>query len=197
MDIDEAASRLGGRFNVIAADGTRALETLELPKGAKVLDVGTGAGNFAIFLALQGYDVVTGEPATDQTHYAGKDWALNADKVGVKDSIAFQPFDASDMPFAPGTFDAVFFFGVLHHIDEGVRADVFREALRVVKPGSAVAFFEPSAKLLETIKVDDPTHPPAARPSEYTAGLPVSENRLQGEMMDIYIYTAEGLETAS
>ena len=197
MDIEEAASRLGGRFNVIAKDGTKVLEKLGLPKSARVLDVGTGVGNFAIFLALQGYGVVTGEPATDQSHYAGKDWALNAEKVGVKDSITFQPFDAGDMPFEPGTFDAVFFFGVLHHVDQDVRADVFREALRVVKPGSAVVFFEPSEKLLETIKVDDPTHPPAAQPSEYAAGLQVSENRLQGEMMDIYIYTAEGLETAS
>jgi hypothetical protein len=29
--------------------------------------------------------------------------------------------------------DAAFFFGVLHHIDENVRSEVFREALRVFK----------------------------------------------------------------
>ena len=188
MDIKEAASRIGGRFEMIAGDGAKALKKLNLPESAKVLDVGTGAGNFAIFLALQGYDVITGEPTTDTSHYAGKDWAQKAALVGMEDRIVFQPFDAGAIPFAPGSFDAVFFFGVLHHIDEAIRADVFREALRVTKPGGAVVYFEPSAKMLETIHIDDPTHPPAALPSAYADGLPVRESRLQGAMMDIYIF---------
>jgi hypothetical protein len=47
-----------------------------------ILDVGTGNGNFAIYLASQGFQVLTGEPSTDRSHYAGRDWALNAKKAG-------------------------------------------------------------------------------------------------------------------
>lgn len=83
-----------------------------------MLDVGTGAGNFAIFLALQGHRVVTVEPATDTSRYAGQDWAARAQKVGVRDRLRFEPFEASAMHFASGEFDAVLFFGVLHHIHE-------------------------------------------------------------------------------
>ncbi|HRX40704.1 MAG TPA: hypothetical protein P5072_14800, partial [Parvularculaceae bacterium] len=64
MKQEKLAEILGPHFNNIANDGLLVLKALGLPKGAKVLDVGTGAGNFAIFLASQGFDVLTGEPAT-------------------------------------------------------------------------------------------------------------------------------------
>jgi SAM-dependent methyltransferase len=192
MNSEAIAQILGPRFEIVAADGARALRELGLPPGATVLDVGTGAGNFAIFLALRGHRVVTGEPATDTSRYAGQDWAARAEKVGVRDRIRFEPFDASAMPFAPGAFDAVFFFGVLHHIPEGRRPGVLREALRVAKPGGAVVFFEPRREMLEKLWVDDPDHPPAANPGDYLAGRAVRERRIEGSFMDVFIYGGLG-----
>lgn len=188
MTDEEIGEILGPVFASISHDGALALKELGLPAAARVLDVGTGAGKFAIFLALQGFDVLTGEPSTDQSRYARKDWALAAEKVGVADRIAFEPFDASAMPFETGGFGAVFFFGVLHHVEEEARADVLREALRVAKPGGGVVFFEPRKETLEKLWVDDPGHPLAANPSDYLADKSVSESRLEGVMMDIYIY---------
>ena len=156
---------LGSRFEAVSADGARALNELGLPADAKILDVGTGKGYFAIYLASQGYQVLTGEPGTDKSHYAGKDWAINAKKVGVLDNIRFEAFDAGKLPFESEAFDSVFFFGVLHHIDENIRTDVFREALRVSKENGAVVFFEPRKEMLERIWVDDPSHPLAVNPS--------------------------------
>jgi ubiquinone/menaquinone biosynthesis C-methylase UbiE len=192
MDRDSIGEVLGHRFGIVAEDGARALRELALPAAASVLDVGTGAGNFAIFLALQGHHVLTGEPGTDTSRYAGQDWAARADKVGVRDRIRFEPFDASAMPFVPDSFDAVFFFGVLHHIPQDQRPAVLREALRVAKPGGAVVFFEPRREMLEKLWVDDPDHPPAANPSDYVADRSVRERRIEGAYMDVFIYHTHG-----
>src|SRR6202008_504032 len=87
MDIKAIGKLLGPRFDAVAGDGVRALNELGLPPDAAILDVGTGNGNFAIYLASQGFQVLTGEPSTDRSHYAGRDWALNAKKAGVLDKI--------------------------------------------------------------------------------------------------------------
>jgi protein-L-isoaspartate O-methyltransferase len=78
MDTKAIAEVLGQRFDAVAADGARAIRELALPAGAAILDVGTGSGYFAIYLASQGYEVITGEPESDKSQYAGRDWASNA-----------------------------------------------------------------------------------------------------------------------
>lgn len=186
IDPAAVAQLLGSRFDAVSTDGVRALEELNLPPDAAILDVGTGSGNFAIFLASQGYRVLTGEPATDTSQYSGRDWAPSAEKVGVRDRIRFQHFDAGDLPFASGSFDAVFFFGVLHHIPEPQRPRVLSEALRVAKQNGAVVFLEPRAEMLRRVRVDDPAHPEAADPSAYVTG--VREQRIEGVLMDTYIF---------
>jgi ubiquinone/menaquinone biosynthesis C-methylase UbiE len=89
------------------------------------------AASLAASLAFAASAMAATAPQTDASRYARKDWATSAEKAGVRDRIRFQPFDAGAMPFAPETFDAVFFFGVLHHVDESARTAVVREALRV------------------------------------------------------------------
>lgn len=188
MTDDEIAEILGPSFNRVAMDGSLALRELGLAPGAKVLDVGTGRGRSAIFLASRGFDVVTGEPSTDTTHYAGHDWEDGARKVGLRDKIRFQAFDASDMPFSDGAFDAVVYFGVLHHVDAESRGAVFAESVRVLKSGGAVVFFEPRREHLEKMWVNDPGHPEAADPSLYASGHAVTETRIAGSAMDIVIF---------
>ncbi len=187
-DFKAIAAILGGNFDAVATDGARALKELALSPDAAILDVGTGKGNFAIFLASQDFQVLTGEPSTDSSRYARQEWTIAADKVGLRDRIRFQHFEASQMPFPSESFDAVFFFGVLHHIPEPVRGEVFREALRVAKKNGAVVFFEPREEMLKRIWVDDPDHPLAANPSTYLRHGHVAEQRIEGTFMDIFIY---------
>lgn len=179
---------LGPMFQVVAGDAARAFEALGLDAGKKVLDVGTGSGHCAIYLAARGCDVVTGEPADDGSMYARRDWEARAEQVGVRDRIRFQSFDASAMPFESGSFDAVFLFGMLHHVREDSRAGVMREALRVVKGDGPVVFFEPGEATLELVRQNDPSHPDAANPGDYTSPGEAREQRLDGAWMKIYVY---------
>ena len=188
MDTNKVGEVMGPMFSAISEDASAALKALELNSESDILDVGTGEAQFAIYLALQGFDVLTGEPATDTSQYAGKDWMDKAEKLGVSNRIRFQAFDASDIPFSEKAFDAVFFFGVLHHIDEELRHSVFREALRVMKPDGAIVFFEPKSETLEMVWKSDPDHPCAANPVDYAAGLNVNESQMTGSLMDIYIF---------
>lgn len=192
MDIHAIGGLLGPRFEVVAGDTAVAVQALALPPGARVLDVGTGSGHNAIFLAARGFDVVTGEPAGDRSMYAGREWAENARKAGVRERIRFEPFDASAMPFESEAFDAVFLFGMLHHAPEERRPAVMREALRVVKQAGAVVVCEPGAEVLKMVRVDDPGHPDAANPGEYLVGEHVREQRLQGKWMEIYLFRNPG-----
>ncbi len=188
MDADKLNELLGPTFTAISPDVSTALNALDLKPDAAILDVGTGVGSFAIHMALRGFDVLTGEPATDTSHYAGQAWAENAEKAGVRDKIRFEPFDAGTMPFASGSFDAVFFFGVLHHVNDELRAAVFKEAVRVSKKSGAVVFFEPKEETIRMVREQDPAHPDPADPSIYAQHQPVTESKVSGSIMDIYTY---------
>lgn len=94
-------------------------------------NVATGSGNFAIYLASQGYQVLTGEPSTDKSHYAGNDWALHAKKVGVLDNIRFEDMRVETVTLA--------------HINDELRACFRSESLLL--PTAA----KRSVKLHETL----------------------------------------------
>ena len=53
MDTKAMAKIRGPRFDAVSEDGGRALKELRLPPDAAILDVGTGNGNFAIYLAFR------------------------------------------------------------------------------------------------------------------------------------------------
>ena len=167
-------------------DGLLALNELNLPPDSLVLDVGTGVGISAIFLALNGCKVLTGEPETDASIYAKMDWETNAERFGVKDFISFQSFDAAEMPFDDNSFDAVVFFGTLHHIDEKMRKSSVENSFKVCKNSGFVIFFEPNEQTIVKIRKKFPEHPLAANPIQYLKGETRSK-KIKGEMMGIFI----------
>jgi SAM-dependent methyltransferase len=103
--------------------------TPEELKGRLVLDLGCGSGRFAEIALAAGARVV----AVD--YYAAVD-ACRAN-LGTNPRLNVIQGDVYKLPFAPGTFDIVYCFGVLQHTPDPQAA--FYALARQVKPGGCIA----------------------------------------------------------
>ena len=95
-------------------------------RGKKILEIGVGQGTDLAQFANAGADC----SAIDITDQHLKLAAQNLQLRGLKANL--QKADATAIPFPDQTIDAVYSFGVVHHIPEIDR--VLAEAFRVVKP---------------------------------------------------------------
>ena len=155
---------------------------MNLEKGSKILDIGTGWGFMAITLALHGYKVITGEPETAKW----ADWKSRAKIANVESKITFKPFYAEDLPFEDSTFDAVFLYTSLHHIDK--KAHAIAEILRVLKNDGYLIIIELTEKGVEAIRQRKIYHPDAIDPRDFTKGFNLKEKLLQSKYLNAYIY---------
>lgn len=101
-----------------------------LKRGDKILDIGSGPGNEAIFLAKQGMKVTGLDLNPDAIAIAEK----LADLQGV-DNLKFIQGDALKLPFTDKTFNAVNDTFVFHHFERSIRKKYAREINRVLKKG--------------------------------------------------------------
>ena len=99
-------------------------------KGKKILEIGVGQGTDQIQFAKAGA-ICHGIDIT-QNHLDLT--ALNFKLRGFKTEL--RTADATAIPFADDYFDAVYSFGVVHHIPE--IDQVLCEAYRVLKPGGTI-----------------------------------------------------------
>ena len=184
MKKEEVGKILGSEFGFFFKMLDPVIQELKLDKEARILDVGTGNGRMAISLAINDYNVLTGEPESDNSEYAKKDWLNDAKKANVDHLITFKPFDAAAMPFEDDFFDAIFILGALHHIGEQQMA--FNECLRTGKKGGVLCFFEPTPSGIKVIRKKNPSHPDAVDPRDYAGSLK-AEIRNIG-MFDAFIF---------
>ncbi|NNN06034.1 MAG: class I SAM-dependent methyltransferase [Elusimicrobia bacterium] len=99
-------------------------------RGKRVLEVGFGAGTDFVRFARAGA-VLTG---IDLTEHGARLVRARLAHEGLSADIHVG--DAENLPFADGTFDLVYSWGVIHHTEDTPRAA--REIARVVKPGGRV-----------------------------------------------------------
>ncbi len=99
-------------------------------KPCKTVDLGCGAGNYAIYLATRGFDVT----GIDISPTAIKIAKENAKKKKVK--VNFLVADVlGDMKEVTGTFDFAYDWEMLHHIFPDKREKYIKNVHRILNPG--------------------------------------------------------------
>jgi ubiquinone/menaquinone biosynthesis C-methylase UbiE len=119
----------------------RALRTIGSLAGKRVLEVGCGSGNWLEMLqgaaSLSGIDLDPERAARAAARFPGAD---------------IRAGDASNLPWADGSFDVVLQSTVFSSIlDPGMRQAVASEMLRVLAPGGAILWYD--------FFVDNPSNP--------------------------------------
>jgi len=119
-----------------AQDWLRYADLAKVNAGSRVLEVGSGSGGPAVYLAVERGCHVTGVDIN-------QNGVANAERLaaarGVGDRTEFRAIDASEpLPFPDGSFDAVLSNDAMCHIPH--RLDVLRDWRRVLRPGGRILF---------------------------------------------------------
>jgi ubiquinone/menaquinone biosynthesis C-methylase UbiE len=107
----------------------RWVDALQLPPGARVLDVGTGAGHAAIALAQRGFQAEAVDIAEPMLEHVRK----NAAAAGVADRVATRVAEAHALYCTDASLDLVIALGVLPWVEQPGQA--LAEMRRVLRPG--------------------------------------------------------------
>lgn len=111
-------------------------DQLGIGEGSDVLEVGSGSGGPAVYLAAKRACRVTG---VDINEHGVRNAIALAGARGVADRTHFQAVDASQpLPFGDGRFDAVVSNDAMCHLRN--RVSVLRDWHRVLRPGGRALF---------------------------------------------------------
>ena len=175
------------------------IKKLNLVKDDDILDIGTGIGAMSCLLALNGFDILTGEPKVDpernnrddEHHHENHDWKAwgdwkeSAKSLGVLNKIKFQNFDAQDLPFEDKSFKGIFLYDSLQHIQN--RELALKECIRILKPEGLIIIIEWTKKKIEDeykkygYKID------FINPEEFANRNDLSVELIPGKHVNIYI----------
>lgn len=125
-------------FSLAAQENRYARGVFGKLRGKRILDLGCGFGETAIYWAKKGAKVEAVDISLNSIKLARR-LAL---KHSVSDKVCFQQMPAENLKFSGSYFDFVFGNGVLHHVDID---RTVREVYRVLKPSGVAVFVEPLA----------------------------------------------------
>lgn len=124
-------------YDVFTASATARLiaafqKLSDLPRGARVADLGCGSGTFTGLLREAGYNPV------------GLDISPKLIALGKRKypGLALVEGDAENLPFAAESLDGVLLSGLVHHFPDPRR--LAKEVFRVLKPGGRFLAFDPN-----------------------------------------------------
>lgn len=107
-----------------------AASMVDLPPGARLLDVATGTGQQAFAFAEKAREVVGIDLSEAMLRIARRKNRFP--------NVSFQQADAAELPFEDDSFDASCVSFALHEMPNSVRERVVREMARVTKPGGSI-----------------------------------------------------------
>jgi len=123
---------MGGR-----AATQQVIGLMNLPRNARVLDVGSGLGGVARYLAAECGCRATGIDLTpDYVHVA----RMLTERTGLSDKAEFHIGSALELPWADGSFDAAVTFHAAMNIAD--RPRLYAEVARVIRPGGVFAIYD-------------------------------------------------------
>lgn len=127
---------IGQNSWITAGEYDRFISWLRLDAGHHVLEVASGSGGPARYLAQQTGCYVTGIDANE----SGVETATRA--LSENDRVKFKVADANaTLPFKDNAFDGLMCIDALNHLPD--RLNVFREWRRVLRPGRRAVFTDP------------------------------------------------------
>lgn len=124
---------------ITMADARGFFEDMALAPGRRGLDVACGSGGLTRAMVQE-----TGATAigVDINPFAIEAATRHATESDLGDSVEFRVVDAgSDLPFEAEAFDAVLCNDAINHIPD--RPHLFRDWMRVLRPGGRVLFTDP------------------------------------------------------
>ncbi|MBI2738230.1 MAG: class I SAM-dependent methyltransferase [Rhodospirillales bacterium] len=125
-------------FHIGGRQATKDLSAqLDLPSGARVLDVGSGLGGPSRFFAEERGWHVQGIDLTPE--YVDVATSLSR-RVGLADTTAYRVASASALPFGNRAFDGAYMLHVGMNIAD--KKTAFAEVYRVLKPGGLFAIYD-------------------------------------------------------
>jgi len=144
------------------------MKAVQIPAGARVLDVATGGGHTGIYFASLGHQVTLADIAAPMLERAKE----SAIKRGCEVQTREHP--AEDFPYEDDSFDLVTCRVAAHHFSSP--AKFVAEAARVLKPGGVFLLIDgtveddqPEARewLHQVEKLRDPSHSRFLTPKEW------------------------------
>ena len=119
-----------GQFRNLAAEDAALLQELKLSAGARVLEIGTGTGHFALAAARAGCQVTAVDVSPVMLEYA----AARARAEGLT-NIEFAHGGFLTFECRPGSFDAAVSVVALHHLPDLWKAVALQRVHNALRPG--------------------------------------------------------------
>lgn len=148
------------------AEFSYALHRLALPKGARVLDLGSPKDLAVILARTRGLEMVATDILPEAVSLSER-YAAAQGRAGTgPGKVHSERQDGRALSYPNDFFAAAFSISVLEHIPDGGDAAAIRELVRVVKPGGLVVVTTPYALHYRESFVEGSVYERAARPGE-------------------------------